>query len=98
MAFSRGNSDCLGHMIILMSIPQSGWSGVLILVGGRISLLQNDQTHPGSHSTLHLRSNRVAFWDCSGQGVMINTDIHLMLGLQWSYTLLPLCDFITWID
>ena len=46
MAFSRGNFDCLGHMISIVSNPQSGWSGVLILIERKtfLSLPQNDQT------------------------------------------------------
>ena len=61
------------------------------------SFCQNDQTHPGSHPTLHLRGNRVPFWDYSSWGVLITTNVHIMLRLQWSYNLLPLRDFITWI-
>jgi hypothetical protein len=95
MAFSRGYFDCLGHVISLVSTPRSAWSGVLILVGRR-TFLQNEQTHPESHSALHLRGNRVPLWDYNNSGVMITTNVHLMLGLQWSYTLLPLSNFITW--
>ena len=53
------------------------------------SLLQNDQTHPRSHPALHLRGNRVPFWDYSSKGAMITTDVHLMLRLQWLYNVTP---------
>ena len=36
MAFTKGNFDCLGHMISIVSVPQSGWSSVRIPVGGEI--------------------------------------------------------------
>jgi len=38
MAFTKGNFDCLGHMISIVSVPQSGWSSVRILVGRKLFL------------------------------------------------------------
>jgi hypothetical protein len=89
MAFTKGNFYCLGHMISIVSVPQSGWSGVRILVGRKLSLLQNDQTHPRSHPALPLWGNGVPFWVYSGQGILITTDVRLMVRLQWSYTFTP---------
>lgn len=99
MAICRGNFDCLGQSRDQYSVYCTVW---MVQCSHpcreeNFSVLQNDQTHPGSHPTLHLRGNRAPFRDYSSWGVMITTDVHLMLRLQWSYTLLPLHDFTMWV-
>jgi hypothetical protein len=41
-AFSKGNFDCLGHVISIVSLLQSGWSGVRILVGRKFIFFLQD--------------------------------------------------------
>jgi len=73
-------------MVILVSIPPSGWSGVQILgCDEDISLLQNAQTGTLFLPGFCFRGIGILFRDSSCQGMKV----HLVLRLQWSYTISP---------
>jgi hypothetical protein len=54
MAFSGGNFDCLGHVISIVSTPQSGWSGVFILEGRKTFLFSKTTRHALGPTQLYI--------------------------------------------